>query len=249
MDTGSDWAIVRGLRTVLARLRAESARVPRETWSRAMRIFGAGYALALAATAAITLTAMHRVAAFQAWDAAWLERIEASTLTFQAAVFWQALGASTFLIPAVVLGAGIALWSGRLLRAAALVVGFVMTKPLALLGWTLWDRARPVSIAEGLAAPPLHSFPSGHAIQVVSIFGLLAYFWIASSRSRVEKALAILAVVALNVLIGLSRIRMGVHWPSDVVAGTVIGAVLLAALVAALRSAERRHDALPQRAP
>ena len=239
MQAGSDWAVARGIAVLLRRLRDESARVPRATWWHATRVFGVGYALALAATAAITLLAMANVAAFQGWDDAWLGRIEASTLTFQAAVFWQALGASTFLIPAVALGAGIALWCGRPLRAAALVVGFVLTKPLALLGWTLWDRARPASIAEGLAAPPLHSFPSGHAIQVVTIFGLLAYFWIAASRSRVEQSFAILGVVALNVLIGLSRIRMGVHWPSDVVAGTVIGAILLAALVVALRAAER----------
>lgn len=238
MQAGSDWAIARGIAVLRSRLREESARVPRATWWRATRVFGIGYALALAATAAITLAAMANVAAFQGWDDAWLARIEASSLTFQAAVFWQSLGASTFLIPAVALGAGIALWCGRALRAAALVVGFVMTKALALLGWTLWDRARPVSIAEGLAAPPLHSFPSGHAIQVVTIFGLLAYFWIAASRSRVEQLVAILGVVVLNVLIGLSRVRMGVHWPSDVLAGTVIGVLLLAALVAALRAAE-----------
>src|SRR5687768_12617570 len=239
---GSDWALARGFAAVRNRFRMESARIPRATWWRAAGVFGAGYALALLTSAGVTLFGMANVADFQAWDTRWLERIEASPLTFQAAVFWQALGASTFLIPAVALGGVIALWWGRVLRAVALVVAFVLTKPLALLGWTIWDRARPVSIAEGLAAPPLHSFPSGHAIQVVTIFGLLAYFWIASSRSRVEQAIAILAVVVLNVLIGLSRIRMGVHWPSDVVAGTVIGAVLLGALVVALRSVESRRE-------
>src|SRR5687768_10185776 len=125
MENASDWAIARGFAALRGRLRLESARVPRATWWRAARVFGAFYALALAATAAITLVAMANVDAFQDWDGAWLERIEASPLTFQAAVFWQALGASSFLIPAVALGAGLALWSGRLLRAAALVAGFV----------------------------------------------------------------------------------------------------------------------------
>ncbi|HVF34582.1 MAG TPA: phosphatase PAP2 family protein [Candidatus Saccharimonadia bacterium] len=239
MDDRSSWALVRGLRAFARKLREEFRTVPREAWWRAARVLGAGFALALIVTALVTMLARASVGdGLQDWDLASLRRVEASTLTFQAAIFWQALGASSFLIPILALATGLALWLRRPLRGAALVAGFVLTKPLALLGWTIWDRARPELIAEGLASPPLHSFPSGHAIQVVTIFGLLAYFWITASRSRVEQALAILLVLIVNAIVGLARVRMGVHWPSDVLAGTLIGAVWLGALVVALRAAE-----------
>ena len=248
MNEQSAWALVRGLVHLRRRLRREFARVPRATWRRAAATLALGLGLTLALTALITLWARAaEPALLGVRDTAGLLRVAEGPISFQAAIFWQALGASSLLIPALALAAGIALWAGRPLRAAALVAGFVLTKPIALLGWTIWDRARPELIADGIASPPLHSFPSGHAIQVVTVFGLLAYCWIRASRSRVEQALALLSVVALTALVGVSRVRMGVHWPSDIVAGTLLGAAWLAVLVVALRRAERDtgQSALP----
>lgn len=240
MHEQSGWALARGFDHLRRRLRSEFARVPRATWWRAAATLALGLGMTLALTALVTLWA--RAAEpemLRARDVAGLLKVAEGPISFQAAIFWQALGASSLLIPALALAAGIALWAGRPLRAAALVAGFVLTKPIALLGWTIWDRARPDLIADGIASPPLHSFPSGHAIQVVTVFGLLAYGWIRASRSRVEQALALLSVVALTALVGISRVRMGVHWPSDIVAGTLLGAAWLAVLVVALRRAER----------
>jgi membrane-associated phospholipid phosphatase len=240
MDARSDWALARGLALLGDRLRSEFGRVPRTTWRRAAVWLAGGLALVLVLTTLVTLWAR---AADPDWllarDTRWLLQVAEGPISFQAAIFWQTLGASSLLIPALALAAGLALWARRPLRAAALLLGFLGTKVIALLGWTIWDRARPELIADGLASPPLHSFPSGHAIQVVTFFGLLAYFWIAASRSRVEQALAVVSVVVLDLLVGVARVRLGTHWPSDVVAGSLLGAAWLAVLVAVLRRAER----------
>lgn len=242
----SDWALARGLEHFKRRLRHVASRVPRAIWRRAAWQSVAGLAAVLAVTALLTLGARAtEPTLLRARDGAWLLQVAEGPMSFQAAIFWQALGASSFLVPALALALGIALWAGRPLRAAALGAGFAGAKAIAGLGWTLWSRARPELIADGLASPPLHSFPSGHAIQAVAFFGLLAAFWIGASRSRLEQALAVSAVVAVAALVGWSRVRLGVHWPSDIAAGTLLGGLWLAVLVAVLRRAEQTAEPPP----
>ncbi len=71
------------------------------------------------------------------------------------------------------------------------------------------------------------SFPSGHSMAAFALYGVLAYLlWrhIASKKGR----LALIALAALLVLsIGLSRIYLGVHYPSDVLAGYLASMVWL----------------------
>jgi len=109
-----------------------------------------------------------------------------------------------------------------------------------LLGWHTWDRPRPHLIAGGLASPGFHSFPSGHISQVVVSYGLFVYLWARATRSRSERAVAVLLLLALVAVVGLARLRLGAHWPSDIVAGALIGAAWLASVIAALRAAEAR---------
>lgn len=175
----------------------------------------------------------------QAWDDALMERIVAlSFFDFQEAVWWEAYGASSVLIPVAILSWGVAARAGRPVLAATLGLGYLLAKPIIFTGWALWDRARPALIADGVASPPLHSFPSGHAMQAVVVYGLLTLLWVRASRSAVERSLAVLLCTFLVVVIGLARLRMGVHWPSDVVGGALIGLAWLLTLSLALRRAE-----------
>jgi undecaprenyl-diphosphatase len=115
----------------------------------------------------------------------------------------------------------------------------VLQRPLVLLGWWMWDRQRPKLIAGGIAAPGLHSFPSGHVALMMAVYGLLAFLWCRASRSVVERVLAVVLLAALLLITGTARVRLGSHWPSDVLAGYVIGAAWLATIVTALLRAER----------
>jgi membrane-associated phospholipid phosphatase len=68
-----------------------------------------------------------------------------------------------------------------------------------------------------------YSFPSGHAQSTTTAWGYLA----ASARRRWLWTLTLLAVL----LVGLSRVYLGVHYPQDVIAGTLVGAVLVALFI------------------
>ncbi len=78
--------------------------------------------------------------------------------------------------------------------------------------------------------------PSGHAQSAVVVWGTVAGW----TRSRWVQVVAILLIF----FIGLSRVYLGVHFPTDVIAGWVIGAVLLGIFVAVLPAALRAANAL-----
>jgi undecaprenyl-diphosphatase len=115
---------------------------------------------------------------------------------------------------------------GRLARAAQLALATLVLSHLVvqLLKRTI-GRPRPVPAPGGivhLAAPDRFSFPSGHAAAAMSVaFGYMLEF---------PMLMPALAPVAL--LIGVSRVCLGVHYPGDVLIGQVLalttGALLLA---------------------
>jgi membrane-associated phospholipid phosphatase len=123
-------------------------------------------------------------------------------------------GDSATRVIVAVLG-GIFLYVRRRGRAALWLTGAVAG--IALLNWTLkqlFARARP-ELVEHLVNVHSYSFPSGHSAN-----GLVICFAFAMLGGR-RWAYAVAGGVALS--IGLSRIYLGVHWPSDVVAGWTTG--------------------------
>ena len=104
------------------------------------------------------------------------------------------------------------------LMAAAVLGGVTLSTPLKM----AFDRPRPD--LEGAAKVFTASFPSGHAmLSAVTFLTLGALLARASTDRRVRIYFMSLAVV-LTVLVGLSRIYLGVHFPSDVLAGWCLGA-------------------------
>lgn len=176
----------------------------------------------------------------QEWDEQWLRAVERDgPLSFHSSIWWEAFGSSALLIPLVVCATLFVVWRGRLAMAATIAASYLLHDPIVLLGWRLWDRARPELIAGGIAAPPLHSYPSGHVVQTVAVYGLFAYLWMRSTSRWAERALALLLTAALIGVVGYARLRLGAHWPSDEIAALVIGVVWLLWMIAALRGAER----------
>jgi undecaprenyl-diphosphatase len=158
--------------------------------------------------------------------------------SFQTAIFFEGLGSSAMLIPLTVLAVVLAARARRPLTALTIAAGYLLHDPLVWVGWKVWDRARPELVADGIASPPLHSYPSGHAVQMMAVYGLLAYLWARRSGSVVEKGLAAVLVAGLALVVSYARVRLGTHWPSDIGAGLVIGAFWLAVCVVALRRGE-----------
>jgi undecaprenyl-diphosphatase len=114
---------------------------------------------------------------------------------------------------------------------AIAVIGAMILNSLLKLSF---HRPRPVPFF-GLAPPDSYSFPSGHALISFCFFAILGFLLKSHIRSFSFR-LAILALAVFSVLtIGYSRIYLGVHYPSDVLAGFTAGAVWIAAVVTALK--------------
>jgi undecaprenyl-diphosphatase len=111
------------------------------------------------------------------------------------------------------------------------------------------QRPRP-GYAAALLTHPTWSFPSGHAMGALVCYGMLAYvlliLWNPSRRLQI----AIVAATALLiVLIGVSRLYLGVHYFSDVVGGYAAGTLWLSACISGVEVARRwRADARRLRA-
>lgn len=86
----------------------------------------------------------------------------------------------------------------------------------------LFHRTRP-ELFDPLARAIGFSFPSGHSALSAAFFGSLAGLAAASSRRRREAAGYLVSGVFVVFLVGFSRVALGVHWASDVVAGWAVG--------------------------
>ncbi len=131
-------------------------------------------------------------------------------------------------------------WRGLRIEAFALllaVVTFFGAEALSV----LVDRPRPtpdqgIEVSKFLAG---NSFPSGHVFAAVVFYGLLV--GVAWHRFRWLYVRVLLLAIAASIvgLAGVSRVYLGVHWPSDVLGGLLLGSVALAGLLwvyAGLRS-------------
>lgn len=112
-------------------------------------------------------------------------------------------------------------------------------------GWLLntvlkevFHRTRPD--IEHLVAAGGYSFPSGHAMIATAFYGMLGYLiWLNLKRRDKPAWYVMVLTFILVVAIGTSRIYLGVHFPSDVIAGFAAGGVWLVACVLAFGAAGR----------
>ena len=239
-------AVARLLRRTTARVREAHATLPEGAWRRWTVTLGVGLILCLALTWLATWLGERLVAAGALhWEAETIRSLEDDRLlSFHDATWLQAFGSSAMVIPIVVLAAGMAAWMRRPLRAAGMIAALVFAKVLVFTGWALWERARPDFINEGIGVPAgLGSFPSGHVVQIVAIYGLLIHFWTQASRSWPERVVAWLLLAILVVATAAARLRVGAHWPSDLVAGAAIGIALLATIIVAEQRAANGNAA------
>ena len=116
-------------------------------------------------------------------------------------------------------------------RRAAIWLAVTMTGAL-LLELTLkyaYHRARPIAFF-GIV-PNSYSFPSGHALTSLCFYGVMAGLLSARIKSLPWRIALWTAAVLLIIAIGLSRIYLGVHYPSDVLAGYLAATVWVSAVI------------------
>ncbi len=124
-------------------------------------------------------------------------------------------------------------WKRRWLRLILWVAALAGGELLDLLLKTWFARPRP-SFADPLAVALYYSFPSGHATLSLITYGLLAYFLFTSLPRAWERVPVTSALILLILLIGVSRIYLGVHYFSDVLAGFAVGGLWLSFCITAM---------------
>ncbi|OBG30352.1 phosphatase PAP2 family protein [Mycobacterium sp. 852002-51057_SCH5723018] len=196
--------------------------------SRQRRALAVSVALSLAG-AAVLVYAVMWVGYRQGWS--WLHRFDWSLLNASRDVavkhpvwvrFWGGVSFALGPVPLRLLGtaAAVAALMQRKVRAALTLLACA---PLSGLVTTaakdLADRPRPSTM---LVAPPSTSFPSGHALEATAaLLALLSFLLPMVSRAAGRAAIALTALSLLAV--GVARVALNVHYPSDVLAGWSLG--------------------------
>ncbi|HLX57501.1 MAG TPA: phosphatase PAP2 family protein [Ktedonobacteraceae bacterium] len=134
-------------------------------------------------------------------------------------------------IPITLSIAGI-FWALRFRLEAIFVL---LTSSSNILNWIvkrLIKRPRPtaelVTVARVINEP---SFPSGHVMHYINLFGLLDYLLATNWRSGRLRNILLIICTSLIILVGPSRVYLGAHWPSDVMAGYIYGGLWFGGLM------------------
>lgn len=129
-----------------------------------------------------------------------------------------------------------------LVEASLLLVVVVGIQTLVFTRKDAYARPRP-HVGNAIPLPSSYSFPSGHAATGIAVFGLLGIFASTIVQGRRKRIVVLLAGFALGALIGASRIVLGVHYTTDVLAGSFLGLAWLLACVLVACSIDRRRRA------
>ncbi|QHL85960.1 phosphatase PAP2 family protein [Nibribacter ruber] len=126
-------------------------------------------------------------------------------------------------VAAMTILAGIFFLTKRMFQHLVALLVSVMGSGLSMdLLKTYFHRDRPLDIAFYVPENSF-SFPSGHSASAMALMGLLAYFCLVEVKHHRAKILLVSAGFAYTLLIGISRIYLGVHFLTDVVAGFLLG--------------------------
>lgn len=121
-----------------------------------------------------------------------------------------------------------------------------------------FERPRPELVPYILVEPSTTSFPSGHAMASAFIYLTLGAMLTEVAQTKRLKAYVLSVAIVLTLLIGVTRVCLGVHFPTDVLAGWTAGflwayacrsAVRLARFLWGLRRAQETHHAPAESSP
>jgi undecaprenyl-diphosphatase len=103
-----------------------------------------------------------------------------------------------------------------------------------------FDRARPDLVDHGSLVQTA-SFPSGHAMMSAVTYLTLGILIAKAQQRRGVKAYVLGIAIAVTILVGISRVYLGVHWPTDVLAGWVAGAAWAVVCFSLSRALDRKR--------
>ena len=155
-----------------------------------------------------------------------------------------ALGGFTALTLVTVIATSLLTIHGRWKAAVVLAATAIGAQVTAEVIKHYVDRPRPLLVPH-LDLVYSSSFPSGHAVMSPTVYLTLAALFSATKPRSATGPVVFGAASLLIVMIGVSRVYMGVHWPSDVLGGWMLGS----AFALAASYAARRWEHVPPPAP
>jgi membrane-associated phospholipid phosphatase len=200
-------------------------------------VFSTAVGLFLVIAFAVALSAP--LAALDASAGTWLH-VRATPLVSNAMAVVSFLGAPTTLTIVTVGGSLLLLYRRRRTEAAMLSTVVLGGNLLNFCLKHLIQRGRPV-FDDPIFSLPTYSFPSGHAMASTVFYGLLSIYALANARQGYAAYFAIAAAVFMVALVSFSRVYLGLHYLSDVMAGIAEGIAWLAFCFAALHYIRRRE--------
>ena len=194
---------------------------------------------------------------FSFLDLAWDTFFQTSTVLFDDAFIWllryytsPALDKFMLFITDIGFGKGFAIIVGTTLAMlaykkrwqdiSALAICIAGAGMLSVLLKNSFQRMRPDSFF--LVQENSFSFPSGHALVTMCFYGMLAFFLMRETKSWPVRLLIATLTVILSLIIGISRIYLGVHYPTDVVAGYAVGFMWLTFCISLLLRREKKKQ-------
>lgn len=154
-----------------------------------------------------------------------------------AMIFFTLSGDMPVLVAGALIGAAVLGLRGYYAAAVHVLLALALAAGLIWAGKYGFGVHRPTLVN---APPDSGAFPSGHAAGITVLAGLLASF-IARERPSARRWLVYLVFSFPMVLVGLSRVYLGVHWMTDVVGGVALGL----AVCGLVRASYSRHDQVP----
>jgi undecaprenyl-diphosphatase len=131
-------------------------------------------------------------------------------------------------------------WASALLVLCTSVGGTLLSTVLK----SFFQRQRP-SVVPHLTEVTSLSFPSGHSMLSAVIYLTLGALLARTTKDRKEKAFFMLVAVFLTVLVGTTRVYLGVHFPTDVLAGWCAGTTWALLCVTVARWLQKKHVVEP----
>lgn len=153
-----------------------------------------------------------------------------------------ALGGFTFLTLLTVVATLALLFHGKWKRALVFAGAVIAANISSEVLKQVYDRPRPILVPHGSYVYSA-SFPSGHSTLAAATFLTLATVIASLEPRRSTKILTYVVAIILTIMVGFSRVYLGVHWPSDVLGGWCLGAAWALAAWIVLNQVTRTETA------
>ena len=133
---------------------------------------------------------------------------------------------------AMILGTAAGLWLARKHLEAIFILLTIPPNLLNKLLKLLVGRPRPADdLVQVLDRVNELSFPSGHVVHYLLLFGFLFYLTSVLVKNMMARTTLLIFFALPIMAVGPSRVYVGAHWPSDVLGGYLVGSLFLAAMI------------------